>query len=314
MMKRLFLPLLFSISILYSKEPLQEKTDNIYDPIFAGTLLAYFSENIPPGKFLLEPYIFVGNTNGIYNSNWKKEHSLNNFELQLLWLIETGITQWMDIALITDEIYSSSHEKKSYLYGDTRLALGFQISKNRSNSWIPDFRLVLLESFPSGKYQNLNPQKTLADVSGSGAYETWLLAIFRKIIYLTPRQPITLNLNLEYNFPSSVHVKSYNLYGGDATTHGPIQPGNQFLANLGLEYSLTLNWILGLDIHYLHQNKSHSNHPLLGLPSSEQLSLAPCIEYNPNNNFGFELGTWFTVAGRNAFSFSTGVATVYWVF
>jgi hypothetical protein len=289
MLKRLFLPLLFSIS-LYSKEPLQEKAES-YDPIFAGTLLAYFSENIAPGQCLFEPYIFVGTVNGTYTSSWKAKHSFNNFALQTLWLIETGITSWLDIGIITFENYTSAHGKKSYHNGDTHLSLGFQISKNEPHSWVPDFRLVLQETFPTGKYQNLNPKKNLGDVTGSGAYKTWLISVTRKIIYLTPRNPITVNLTLGCNFPTSVHAKNYNLYGGAPKTSASVKPGQQLLANLAFEYSLTLNWILGLDIHYLHQNKSRSSHPLYGLPSSEQLSLAPCIEYNPSTNIAFELGS-----------------------
>ncbi len=312
MLKRLFLPLIFSFS-LYSKEPLQEK-EEAYAPIFAGTLLAYFAENIPPGQCLFEPYLFVGTFNGTYTSSWKANHSFNNFELQILWLVETGITPWLDIGIITFENYSSAHGKKSFHNGDTRLTLGFQISKNEPHSWIPDFRLVLQQNFPSGKYQNLNPKKNLADVSGSGAYETWLFAVTRKIIYLAPRNPITVNLTLGYDIPTSVHAKNYSLYGGAPKTSASVKPGKQLLANLAFEYSLTLNWILGLDIRYLHQNKSRSSHLLYGLPSSEQFSLAPCIEYNPTTNIGFELGSWFTVAGRNALSFANGVATVYWEF
>jgi hypothetical protein len=312
-MKKFVFLLLFSISLLYSRDLIEDETKNSYDPIFAGTLLAFFPNNIPPGKVLLEPYLFIGKADGTYDANWKA-HNQKNFQLQTLWLIETGITPWLDISLSNDQTYTAGDGRKSFLYGDTRLALGFQISTNKRNSWVPDFRVVALENFPSGKYQHLNPKKYMGDVSGSGAYETWIIAIARKIIYFTPRNPITANLNLEVNFPTSVHVKGYNVYGGDPQTDGSVIPGKQFVGNLGLEYSLTLNWILGLDVHYIHQNKCHSSHMLLRAPSSEQFSLAPCIEYNPTVNFGLEIGAWFTFAGRNSSSFNNGVLTLYWLF
>ncbi len=127
MVRRFLLAFIFSIPFLNARNLQKPPAESTYEPIFAGTLLAYFAENIPPGKFLLEPYLFVGNINGTYSSNWQKKHTLDNFALQLLWLVETGITPWLDITLITNENYTSSHEKKSYLYGDTRVALGFQI-------------------------------------------------------------------------------------------------------------------------------------------------------------------------------------------
>ncbi len=313
-MKKTLLSFLFLTSFLYSKLPEKEKSEYTYEPIFAGTMLALFANNIPPGKCLIEPYIFVGNINGVYSPEWKDKHVINNFSSQLLLLIETGITPWLDIALTMNESYTSSHGRKSYLYGDTRLSLGFQILKNKADSATPDFRILLIESFPTGKYQHLDPKKTIADVTGSGAFETWFIAILRKIIYFTPRQVITINLNLGYDIPSSVHVKGFNLYGGSPTASGSIKPGQQVLGNIGLEYSLTINWILGLDVHYVHQNSSRSKHKDLHRPSSEQFSLAPCIEYNPNTNFGIEAGAWFTFAGRNALSFATGVTTLYWLF
>jgi hypothetical protein len=116
-----------------------------------------------------------------------------------------------------------------------------------------------------------------------------------------------------YDFPSSVHVKGENVYGGDAETNGKVKPGQQFVGNLGLEYSLSLHLILGLDIHYEHQNKSrakHSSHSPTGLPSSEQFSLAPCIEYNFSTHLGIQAISWFTLAGRNTSSFISTVATV----
>ncbi len=312
-MKKILLSFLFLTS-LYSREPEKGNSEYSYEPIFAGTLLAFIPNNVPPGKWLIEPYLFAGKVNGVYNSEWENKHLFKYFESKLLVEVETGITPWLDINLSLNENYSLSNGRKSYHLGDTQLALGFQITTNKPNSAVPDFRIVLLENFPTGKYQHLDPRKNIADVTGSGAFETWVIAILRKIIYFTPRQTIAVNLNLEYDFPSSVHVKGFNLYGGNAKTNGSVIPGQQFVGNLGLEYSLTENWILGLDVHYIHQNKSHSNHRDIHLPSSEEFSLAPCIEYNPSTHFSLEAGAWFSIAGRNNFAFTSGVVTVAWVF
>jgi len=313
-MKKILLSFLFLTSI-YSKEPEKEKSEYKYEPIFAGTLLAFFPDNIPPGYVLLEPYLFVGKTSGVYDSEWETKHLFHYFDSQLLFLVETGITSWLDISLIVNENYAVSQGRKSTHLGDTRLGLGFQVTKNKPESATPDFRILLLESFPTGKYQHLDLRKNLADVTGSGAFETWIIAIVRKIIYFTPRQVVSLNFNLGYNFPSSVHVKGHNFYGGGTPkTNGSVLPGRQTLGNIGIEYSMTVNWILGLDVHYVHQNKSTSRHRDIHLPSSEEFSLAPCIEYNPSTHFGIEAGAWFSIAGRNNFVFTTGVLTVYWFF
>lgn len=312
-MKKILLSLLF-LTALYSKEPEQEKSAYSYEPIFAGTLLAFFPNNIAPGNCLVEPYLFAGTVNGMYNAEWENKHQFKYFDAQLLLLVETGITSWLDISLALNEYYTVSKGRKSIHYGDTKLALGFQILTSQPGTAIPDFRILLLESFPTGKYQRLDPRKNMADMTGSGAFETWVTAIVRKIIYFTPTQVVSLNLNLGYDVPSSVHVKGFNFYGGNAKTNESVIPGQQFVGNLGLEYSLTINWIVGLDIHYRHQNKSHSNHKNVHLPSSEEFSLAPCIEYNPSTHFSLEAGVWFSVAGRNDLDFTNGVLTVAWLF
>ncbi|HEX2580077.1 MAG TPA: hypothetical protein VHK67_06730 [Rhabdochlamydiaceae bacterium] len=313
-MKKIVLGFLVLSSLLYCNEPEEEKTEYKYEPIYAGTLLAFFPDNIPPGYVLLEPYLFAGTTNGVYNAEWEHKHSFNFFDSQLLFLVETGITSWLDVSLTVNENYSVCQGRKSTHFGDTRLGLGFQVTKNKPESAVPDFRILLMESFPTGKYQHLDPRKHIADVTGSGAFETWIIAIVRKIIYFTPTQVVSLNFNLGYDIPSIVHVKGYNLYGGAPKTNGSVHPGHQTLGNIGIEYSLTMNWILGLDVHYVHQNKSTSSHRDIHLPSSEEFSLAPCIEYNPSTHFGIEAGAWFSIAGRNNLAFTSGVLTVYWYF
>jgi hypothetical protein len=312
-MKKVLLSFLLLTS-LYSKEPEQELSVHRYEPIFAGTLLSFFPNNVPPGECLIEPFLFAGTVSGVYDSEWKNNHLFKYFESQLLLLVETGITPWLDIALTFNENYSLSNGRKSYHYGDTRLFLGFQITTNKPDSAIPDFRIVLFESFPTGKYQHLDPRKNIADVTGSGAFETWIVAVIRKIVYFTPRQTMSFNLNLGYDIPSKAHVKGFNLYGGDAKTKGSVVPGHQFVGNLSLEYSLSVNWALGLDLRYTHQNTSRSNHRDIHLPSSEEFSLAPCIEYNPNTHFSVEAGAWVSVAGRNTIAFTSGVLTVSWFF
>jgi hypothetical protein len=312
-MKKILLSFLLLTS-LYSKEPEEEISEYCYQPIFAGTLLAFIPNNVPPGQCLIEPYLFAGKVKGLYDSEWKNNHLFKYFESRLLLEVETGITPWLDINLILNENYSLSNGRKSFHYGDTQLALGFQILTNKPNSAVPDFRIILFENFPTGKYDHLDPRKNIADVTGSGSFETWIVAVIRKIIYFTPRQVVSLNLNLGYDIPSSVHVKGFNLYGGDAKTNGSVLPGNQFLGNIGLEYSLTENWILGLDVHYMHQNKSHSNHRDIHLPSSEEFTLAPCIEYNPSLHFSLEGGAWFSIAGRNNLVFASGILTAAWLF
>jgi hypothetical protein len=159
-MKKILLSLLLT-SLLYAKAPEEEKSEYAYEPIFAGTLLAFIPNNIPPGQCLFEPYFFAGTVNGVYNSEWENKHLFKYFESQLLLEVETGITPWLDITLAIDESYTVSKGRKSLHYADTKLSLGFQITTGHPNSATPDFRILLLESFPHRKIPTSRSQKKL---------------------------------------------------------------------------------------------------------------------------------------------------------
>ena len=259
-------------------------------PYFAGTLLSTIPSNIPPGTWFIEPYLYITRQKGTYTSDWGHSSQPRFTSIQNEWDFETGLTPWLDIAFIPTFFYTHS----SLLLGDTKLALGFQILRQQENFF--DLRFILQESFPSGKYDRLN---SLSQATGNGAYQTWTSIVLYKILL-----PFTLNFTFDYIFPSRVSVHGLNIYNISSTT---FRPGQVFNGNLGIECSLTTQAILGLDIHYTHQNSSQT-------PSLEQLSLAPCIEYNPSPNLSFEAGSWFTLAGRNSPIFKSAVLAIYWQF
>jgi hypothetical protein len=91
---------------------------------------------------------------------------------------------------------------------------------------------------------------------------------------------------------------------------------------VGLEYSLTRNWVLATDVLNTYTNKTWfkgrpgvtaSGEPAgIGMHSSNRISLAPAIEYNFSDLFGIIAGCWFTVAGRNSGDFVSGVIAFNW--
>ncbi len=293
-----------------------------YEPLYAGTQLAFYSTNAAPGYLAVQPYVFVIHNSGIYNKNWSSiEHNVFTGNALLLSL-ETGITKFLDFTLLLEENYNTCRHHHSVLYGDTKAYLGWQVSLDKKDTWVPDTRLLLGESFPTGKYQKLNPKKSGSDVSSSGSYDTSLILVIGKTFWAFPSHPFNLNLNLYYTFSTKTHVEGFNAYGGTFDTKGVVKPGDQVIVNLGIEASLNQCWALGTDIRYVHQNKSSFSgkkdtpigHTAQGLPSSEQFSIAPCIEYSWNANLSTAFGAWVTFAGRNAPSFAGGVSNIYYYF
>ncbi len=260
------------------------------DPYFGGTLLSTIPENIPPGTWYFEPYLYATRQTGTYTPHWSRSSKPQFTSVQIQWEIETGITPWLDIAFYPNFYYTHS----SFLIGDTQLALGFQLFSEQKSS--PAFRVIFQESFPTGKFDRL---KSPSQATGSGSYQTWISAVLYKTVI-----PCTLNLSVDYIISSNVSPHGLNIYNTQRSFH----PGAQLITNFGIEYSITQHTVLGLDLHHKHQNSSSQTSSL------EQFSLAPCIEYNPSPNLTFEAGPWFTIAGRNSSIFTSAIFTAYWQF
>lgn len=293
-------------------------------PIYAGTQLAFYPNNVPPGYCSIQPFVFGTIEYGSYSSHWSPQKRNHIDKYDLLITAETGITHSLDVTLLTHGFYSQFGSQHSWLYGDTKVLFGWQILHDKRENWIPDMRLLFGESFPTGKYQRLNLSKDGSDSSGSGAYSSIFILVLAKTFFAFPKHPFNLNVNLYYILSAPTKVMGLNTYGGTTNTHGTVKPGDEFIVNFAFQYSLSQLWVLGIDIRYDHQNVSQfsgkkgrfSNgvEAVVGLPSSEQFSLAPCLEYSWNENLSVAAGPWFTVAGRNSTTFLSAVANVYYLF
>ncbi len=314
----LFLCVLFNSSL-----PAQENQANDeYLPLYAGTLLAFYPSNAAPGYLSIQPYIFFTKNDAFYNAHWSRQTKKPIYLSTLSVSLETGITQFLDVSLILNETYNRLGSRHSLLYGDMQAYLGFQALRDKKGTAIPDLRILLGENFPTGKYKNLDPKKQGSDISGVGSFETILLVVLSKVFYLFPKHPFDLNLNLFYIVPAKTHVHGFSFYGGGPGTEGTAKPGNQFIANLAFEYSVNRFWALGIDMRYEHFNSSPFSgkkgiDPILfptGRPSTERISIAPCLEYCYSEDFSLAGGFWFTVAGRNAQAFVSTIFNVFYYF
>lgn len=298
--------------------------DEEYKPIYAGTLLNFYSQNAAPGRLVFEPLFFVTHFYGAYDSNWKKQNQKNVNEVELILSLETGITDFIDFNLIVGGFYTHIDGFSSWRYEDTWALFGFQISSDIKDTWIPDFRIVVGQTYPTGKFEKLNPEKNLSDASGSGSVTTYLIAVWQKIFYTFPKHPFNINLNIWTLFPNELSVRGFNVYGGGFETKGRVNPGMEYVASLGVEVTLDKHWEIGTNVFYLHTNSASFKGDRgvtldglpakVGLPSSEQLSLAPSLEYNFNQNMSMAGGAWFTVAGRNSEAFVSAILEYFYYF
>lgn len=294
-----------------------------YTPWFTGPLLAPTPVNMQPGHPAIEPSITLFKTYGEYDSDW-------NFQKQTpVWAInpfidfQFGITDYLGIEILASAISNFRHHQTSTHLQDTIVLFGYQVSNDTPGSWIPDFRLILQETFPTGKYQKLDPKKHGIDATGQGSFQTGPLFAFQKSFSLF-KHPCSLRWSFAYIFPALTKVKGLNAYGGESDTRGKVRPGETLIIFFSGEYSLTQNWALAFDTEFFHQQKSHfsgkkgttptGTHPQTELPASTQISFAPEVEYNFSPNSGVLLGAWFTLAGKNSDAFGSIFAAYLYVF
>jgi hypothetical protein len=289
-----------------------EIAQQMFIPWYTGPLITGSANNVPKGHTNVQGYFYTTVNYAQFNSHRKSVNTPNTLILNPLLVLQRGLTDWLDITVIPQATFKWQKSHYGAGFGDLAVQLGFQIQKEKP--YRPSVRFVLGETFPTGRYQRLSPSKAGLDSSGGGAYVTSVGVNVSKTLWWFLLHPMVWRFAGNYNIANAdVDVHGFNTYGGGFGTKGDVDVGNTLNADLGWEISLTERWVFATDLAYTYSNKSTfggkagttaegmiaSN----GAPSSDQLSLAPAIEYNVSDSAGFIGGIWFSVTGRNSANF-----------
>ena len=286
-----------------------------------GPIIATSAMNVPPGHVSLQWYLYFQDKHGRYNSTFGILAAEDTFSISPEFLIETGVTKWFDLKLDLNAHYSKKKSHQILEYGDTHLKGGFQLLRDGKDPF--SCRIIVNETFPTGKYKHLDPYKGGIDATGSGSYETTFLLAASKTFYIK-KHPLTTYLNLSYMFPTKVSVSGFHSYGGGYGCKGKVTPGNVFIVDGAFQYSFTKRWAFVNDIVYVYG----SSYKFSGIDGttltgkegtssggySTQLSFAPGIEYSCSKQIGFIFGSWFTTHGHNSSEFKSFIFSALYYF
>lgn len=308
---------------LEKAEAQYEHALKLFNPWYTGPLITPSATMVPPGQALIQPYIFFTDNYAAYDQDRHVVDAPNRFSIKAQpILLQVGVTSSVDATLIMGAVENWSKGKSGGGFLDTTAQVGFLI--NDQTFYVPKSKFSIAQSFPTGSYENLSSNGLGLDATGAGAYQTTFTFAFGKLILWNTLHPMNTRLALGYTLSTPVKVKNFNAYGGGHGTKGTVHPGNSFSADLGLELSITQPWVVALDIVYNYTSKTtfHGKPGVLsdGTPASvgggysDQLSLAPAFEYNFTANMGIVAGIWFSVYGRNAPDFVSGVFSWYFEF
>ena len=282
------------------------------EPWFTGPLIAPNGTVTPYGEFEIQAYVFCTTDVGSYSSHWKSVSDSHNFfslNPQLYWFF--GLTPWMDISVVPQFFYNTTAGQSSTRFGDLPVLLDFQLLDQGYTLYFPGIKFTVGETFPTGTFQNLNPNKLLTDQTGAGTFATSFSLVLYDDYHLGGNHYISTTYSAEYTVTTPVKVHGFNAYGGSDKTDGTVLPGNSFEGIVSFELSLNQNWNLAIDNVYTHTDSSKFfGTDGAGIPSSEQISFAPAIEYSFNANLGLIAGCWFTAWGRNSSEFRSGVVAL----
>jgi len=296
--------------------------DGCVGPWFTGPLLAPAGHTIPPRYINVEPYMFYTVTTGMYDADWKVTNLPNFTSVNFQMLLYIGITKRFDIQFAPQANWNQTENVSSLEFGDFAAELDYQFIENESHPETPAVKLYLRESFPTGRYQRLDPERRLTDSGGSGSFESTLGFVVTATYEFPGCHFLNWRLNGYVTLPTHVDVKGVNTYGGAPNTEANIRPGITWGGIFALQYNITEHWALSVDLEGLYAKATtfkgfagteiaNSSPPIpLGNPSNASFSIAPAIEYNFNASVGIIAGAWVTFAGRNTPHFYSGVIAI----
>ncbi len=299
-------------------------------PWFTGPILATSGNVVPIGHINFQPYIIAFARTSFYDNHWNSQPIDTLWNLQFRTPGWIGLTQWADLKLSPVWSWNYRDGQAQWTLNDCSAQLSIQLYKDTLpyKNWLPSIKVCLRETFPTGKYQKLNPDKLGTDGGGMGTYATAVSINFSKILSFPGAQFLNLRLNALYSFPTSLHVKGFNAYGGGAGTDGIVDPEKTVILIFAFEYAFTRNWVIACDFQGLYSSKTHfrgkpgmvprsdSDINPAGIPARSenqaaiQYSATPSIEYNWSENVGVLAGVWLTLGGKNSSHFTTGVITL----
>ncbi len=307
-----FIPLFFSTATLCARESFDNylfaEAPQHPQAWFTGPLLTPSGHVVPLGHQNYEPYIYWTQTTGEYNSNWAPHSrpTFNNVFFQTL--LQFGVLPKTEFDIFPQFTYNETRGEHRWRVSDLPILLNFQLLYDHVDNWAPGIKIKIGANIPLGKYDNLKENLYTTDAGGVGSWFPSFGVVFARMFHISGIHYLPCRLFLNYSIGTPVNVRGKSVYGGVKQTRGTVYPGNVFLVLASLEYSLSQNWALALDIEYQHTNKNRfsgrtppGTKPVF--PSRERFALAPAIEYNWNPNLGIIAGPWFTVAGRNSRDF-----------
>ena len=269
------------------------------DAWWTGPMLAAGAGSLPRGHFLIEPYVYdvhSGSTHGV--------GSLTYLLYGLANRVTVGMIPTMGLNVLRDGTNSSGVG-----IGDVAATAQYQLTQFHQGGGMPTTSLVVQESFPTGRYDQLGHRPS--DGLGSGAYTTTVSLYAQTYFWLRNGRILRMRFDASQSFSNDASVQGVSVYGTGDGFRGRAQPGNSMLLDASWEYSMTRSWVLALDLMYRHGGATHvlGHDSVPGSPditlrtgTSDAFGFAPGVEFSWKPTIGVLLAARVIPAGHNTTS------------
>ena len=258
---------------------------------WTGPMLASNAETLPQGRGYTEPYFFDIISGGKHNPG-----TSGYYQYGLLDGFTVGVQP--ELALGT---HRANH---GMALGDFKLLSQLRLTHFTPEHRIPTVAVVLQEVLPTGKHDRLGP---LEEGHGSGSFATEGGVNVQYYFLLKNDRLLRARFNFLQRFPHGTDVDDRSVYGTTAGFRGHARRGSRTTLIGAVEYSLTREWVLALDVIRESNGKGRvrghygSDGPLVNqtIPASSYVGFAPAVEYNWSDRSGILLGIWVIPKGHN---------------
>lgn len=260
---------------------------------WTGPLLASTAETLPQGHFYTEPYFFDAISSGQHNpgsSGFYQYGLFNNYTVGVQPFFSLGTRKYNhDLAI-----------------GDFKLLSQVRLSHFTYDHRVPSIALVMNLIVPTGKDDNLG---VLKEGHGSGSFAPEVGINVQQYFLLNNGRLLRARFNFLKNFPLGNDVTGRSVYGTLPDFRGHAKNGSKTTFVGAVEYSLTREWVVALDVERDEWGKTTvTGHDANGLavlrtsPRSWDVGFAPAIEYNWSDRAGAILGVWIVPPGHRTSS------------
>lgn len=273
------------------------------DAWWTGALLAPSAGTLPPGHWLIEPYLYditVPHSNTFGSRSYVIYGLVNRVSVGVI-----PVFGFNDI--------SNGPSSSGIGVGDFTVFGQYRLTQFQPGNWVPTMSVNVQETLPTGRYDDLGSRP--ANGFGAGAFTTDVSLYTQTYFWLPTGRILRTRFNVSQTFSTGVDVSGVSVYGTAPGFSGRASPGSSSTFDLAGEYSLTRNWVLALDVVFERSANTlvaGSGPPVpdtagtatgtavrLNSGASAAFAFAPALEYNWHSNWGVILGTRLIPRGLN---------------